>query len=403
MRRLAVGSLGPGQVLARALYNERGDVLLNAGVRVSERFLQLLQGRGVSTVLVRDEGEDDVPPEDIVSERVRVAALGNVHKVFEVAARATADLQGKSPSQVVAALQQPGSKKASPADAAHYERLFRSVETIVDEVLTADTLPGLSSLKSHDNYTFCHSVDVSITALLLGKKLFLSRDQLKTLGMGCILHDLGKTIIDLSILNKPGKLTDEEFASIKAHPTIGFELLKAQMPGDVLPKHVALQHHERQDGSGYPRGLQGLNKVARDSKDLMQTGHMLLLAEIAAVADVYDALASDRSYRPGLAAEKIVEVMRAMRGTHLNAEVLDTFLSVMPHYPVGVDCVVTAGRYQGCRGVVVATNKDAMDRPRIRLTTDARGIRLSTPEEVDLLQTPDTTITCVLEEALVAA
>jgi putative nucleotidyltransferase with HDIG domain len=398
MRRLAVSQLAAGQVLARAIYNERGDILLNQGVEVTSRFIGLLQARGVSTVLVREPGEEDVLPEDIVSERVRVAALSNVHKVFEVAAKATADLQGKSVNQVIGVLQQPGAKKVSLAEAAQYERLYRSVETIVDEVLVADTLPGLTSLKTYDNYTFCHSVDVAVTAMLLGKKLFLSREQLKILGTGCILHDIGKSAIPIEVLNKPGKLTDEEFEKIKAHPTLGFELLRAQMPDDVLPKHVAFQHHERQDGSGYPRRLSGTNKVARDEKDKYEGGRMLLLAEIAAVADVYDALASDRPYRAGLPAEKIVSIMMDMRETHLNAEVLDTFLHVLPRYPAGIDLAVTEGRYQGFRGIVLATNKRSVDRPLIRLTRDSRGIRLSPPLELDMVEQRDIQITCVVEE-----
>jgi hypothetical protein len=114
---------------------------------------------------------------------------------------------------------------------------------------------------------------------------------------------------------------------------------------------------------------------------------------------VYDALASDRPYRTGLPAEKIVTIMQAMRGTHFNAEVLDTFLDVFPRYPAGVDLVVTSGPYEGFRGVVLATNKRAVDRPRVRLTHDPRGSRLAMPVELDLIREPETSITCVVEDA----
>lgn len=402
MRRLLVHNIAPGQVLARAIYNERGDILLNAGVPVTDRFIRLLDARGVQTVLVREPDEEDVEPEDIVSERVRVAALSNVHKIYEVASKATADLQGKSPDQVVRLLQQP-SAVGSSGEAVLYEQLYRSVESIIDEVMTADNLPGLNSLKSYDNYTFCHSVDVAITALLLGKKLFFSRDQLKALGVGCILHDIGKIFVNHDVLVKTGKLSDDEFEMMKKHPTLGYELLRNQMKGDALPKHVALQHHERQDGTGYPRGLHGGNRVARDARARFDTGRMVLIAEVAAVADVYDALASDRPYRAGLPPEKIVGIMQDMRETHLNAEVLDTFLSVFPQYPAGVDLVVTGGRYEGFRGVVLATNKRATDRPRIRLTVDGRGARLSAPLELDLSEEGETTISCMVEEVAVPA
>jgi HD-GYP domain-containing protein (c-di-GMP phosphodiesterase class II) len=403
VRRILVRDLLAGLILARPIYNERGDVLLNSGVEINDRFIGLLRTRGVASVMVREPGEEDVEPEDIVSERVRVAALSNVHKIYEVAAKATADLQGKTAPQIASALQQ-SNHKPSATDAALYEQLFHSVEGIVDEVLNADTLPGLNTLKSFDNYTFCHSVDVAVTALLLGKKLFLSRDQLKALGAGCILHDIGKTFIDHGVLTKPGKLSEAEYALICTHPQLGYDFLRANMPGDqVLPKHVALQHHEHQNGGGYPRGLRGTNKVAREQRDRSDPNRIMLLGEIAAVADVYDALASDRPYRAGLPAEKIVGIMQDMRGRHLNTEVLDAFFDVFPRYPAGVDLVVTAGRYQGFRGVVLATNRRAVDRPRIRLTRDGRGVRLSVPLELDLTREPETAITCVVEEVPVSA
>ncbi|MGH2351070.1 MAG: HD-GYP domain-containing protein, partial [Chloroflexota bacterium] len=393
MRRVPIQYLAPGQILARPLYNERGDILLNSGVELTERFIRLLGGHGVASVFVRQPGDqEDVEPEDIVTERVRVAALANVRKVFEVAAKATAGLRGRSAQQVLDALQQPGNHP-SQAEAADYEQLFRSVESIVDEVLNAYALPGLSTLKSYDNYTFCHSVDVAVTALLLGKKLHLPRERLKALGVGCILHDVGKSAVPQHVLNKPGKLTDDEYALVKKHPTVGYELLRAQLPDQVLPKHIALQHHERQDGGGYPRALRGANKVAREIQDRFETGRMMLLAEIAAVADVYDALASDRPYRAGMPAEQIADIMQDMRGRHLNAEVLDIFLSVFPRYPVGLDMVATGGPYAGFRGIVLASNRRAADRPMVRLVYDRRGARLSPPLEIDLTREPDTTIT----------
>jgi HD-GYP domain-containing protein (c-di-GMP phosphodiesterase class II) len=322
--------------------------------------------------------------------------------VFDVAAQATADLRGRSGDQIAQALRQTGDT-SSRAETALYEQLFRSVERIVDEVLSADTLPGLTSLKSYDNYTFCHSVDVAIAALLLGQKLYLPHDRLKALGIGCVLHDIGKMAVPQDVLNKPGRLTEQEFSVVRQHPSIGYELVKAQMPDDILPKYVVLQHHERQDGAGYPHGLHGINTVLRDTRGRYESDRMLLLPEIAAVADVYDALSSDRPYRPGMAPEQIASIMRDMRAKHLNSEVLDIFLSITPRYPVGLDMVVTGGRYQGFRGVVVANNERNLDRPMVRLLVDRRGARLSPALEVSLAEEPDATISCVLEDTALAA
>lgn len=395
MRRLAVSDLTPGLILARPLSNPRGDVLLHAGVELTGRYIEALASRGVSAVFVRDPDEDAIEQEDIVSERVRAAALSNIHRIFEFAATAMADLQGASPERFMRGLNDPR-RRPSAAEAVQFQVLYRTVEALLDEVLNADTLTGLNSLKSHDNYTFCHSVDVAITALFLGKKLFLPRSQLKALGAGCLLHDIGKSFVDQGLLVKPGKLTDAELGLIRQHPKLGYEYLR-QRTSDILPKHVAYQHHEQQNGRGYPRGLTGANKVNRDSRELAEVGRIALLAEIAAVADVFDALASDRPYRAGLPPENVVRIMQQMRGSHLNAEVLDAFCNVLPHYPVGLDLVVTAGRYEGFHGIVLATNRRAVDRPTIRLTRDARGARLSPPLELDLAREPDTFISCVLE------
>jgi HD-GYP domain-containing protein (c-di-GMP phosphodiesterase class II) len=394
VRRVTVDQLRPDQLLGRRIYNERGDILLEAGVSLTPAYISLLKEHGVSVVYVRELGDDDVEPVDIVSEHVRTTAIGLVHRFFEVAAQATADLQGKDADDVMRGLQDGG----SAATAAAYDDLYQGIQDIVDEIMRADTLPGLTSLKTYDNYTFCHSVDVAFAALLLGKKLFLPRDQLKTLGVGCLVHDIGKIFIERQVVTKPGKLSPEEYALIQQHPTLGYELLRKQFGGDVLPKHVAFQHHEHQDGSGYPRQLHGPNRIARDDRARYTGDQIMLVAEIAAVADVYDALASDRPYRAGLPAEQIVGIMRGMRATHLNAEVLDTFLSVLPRYPVGVDCLVTAGHYQGARGVVLQTHRRSLDQPTIRLVFDPAGARLSPPIEIDLGDDPTTTITCLLPD-----
>src|SRR5207248_9711826 len=107
---------------------------------------------------------------------------------------------------------------------------------------------------------------------------------------------------------------------------------------EFLANHVAYQHHEKQDGSGYPRGMRGVNRIARD---VVRGDRMLLIAEIAAVADVYDALSSDRPYRPGMTPEQIVETIRQMAGPHLNREIVQQVLAILPVFPVGLEVRIT--------------------------------------------------------------
>ena len=179
---------------------------------------------------------------------------------------------------------------------------------------------------------------------------------------------------------------------MQAHPTFGFDLLHAIQPNDVLVNQVALQHHERQDGHGYPRGLTGNNRVSRPK--FGNEGRILLIAEIASVADVYDALASDRPYRGALAPEVVVETLQAMSGTYLNSELLEVFLSAVPLFPVGMTVRVTSGRLVGASGVVAKVNRWALDRPVVRLTRDAANRRIKA--DLDLSGSEDVAIESVL-------
>jgi len=143
------------------------------------------------------------------------------------------------------------------------ERLYSDVEALISAILGSDTLAGLETLRSHNEYTFQHSVDVAVIGALLGTRMGLPAPRLRDLALGCRLHDLGKLSIDAAILDKPGKLTAEEFAAVKEHPRMGLELIRRMPVHSLLPAHVAYQHHEHQRGGGYPQALVGDNRIGR--------------------------------------------------------------------------------------------------------------------------------------------
>lgn len=393
MRRVAVSTLTPGAMLGRTLYNERGDQLLKKGAVLTDRYIDILREKGYLFVHVVDEDTADIDVEDIVSEHVRATATKSIYRFLEVIDRAAEDLRDENPDDLAAALGSPGFRRLARAETV-CEQLYGVVESIIDEVLDAPVLTGVSAIKTHDNYTFCHSVDVTITAIMIGKRFYFDRAALRQLALGCIMHDAGKIFIDLAILNKPGKLEPEEYELIKQHPTLGYQLLKSIQKDEFLANYVAYQHHERQDGLGYPRSLRGTNRISRDR--LAGDGRMLFIAEIAAVADVYDALGSDRPYRAGMPPDRIVQTLRGMTGTHLNREILNHFLTILPVFPVGIDVQVRFGRYRGYRGIVARLNQRAMDRPIVRLLYDDRHRRIK-PIEVDLLKERDVQIAAILD------
>lgn len=408
-----LSSVRPGNVLARAVFTERGDVLLAEGTVLSEGYIEALRNRGFFTVHVEDGLSDDVRPNDIVSAQVRASTAVHVAKMFEIVALTAGvspgggtergatgggatPMAGRGRSSGRAAhqlgdriLQLPGEGMSM------LEALYRDIERIMAEILDADAVASLESLKTHSDYTFEHSVEVAIVAIMLGKNLGLPDGQIRELALGALLHDIGKIYIDPAIINKPGRLTPDEFDEIKKHPLLGFELVRRLPLFSTLPAHVAYQHHEKQDGSGYPRQLIGNNRILRLEADRLRPTRILLIAEIAAVADVFCALASARPYKPAFPLDQVAVMLRQLAGAHLNHDVVSALLSTVPMYAIGHWIEVVTGPYRGWRGVVTSVDPAALHLPQVRLHLDARRNEVATPVEADLRQHADWKLVCL--------
>ena len=389
MYRRHISQLKPGQVVAKSIYTERGDVLLGAGTSLNPFFISRLAERGVISVFLEDGLGDDVVPNDIVSEELRASTVTHLARAFDVIssmAQSTRENNPERPRTVSDLVYRLDERPLDlpPQGVDSLQALYRDIESLMNEILESNTISSLESLKTHNDYTFQHSVDVAVLGILLGRTAGLPRDQLRELALGCLLHDLGKMYIDEAILDKPGRLTPEEFDEIKKHPQMGFELIRRMPVFSILPAHVAYQHHERQDGSGYPRGLVSTNVIARTLAERMNSQRMLLIAEIAAVADVYSALTSDRPYRPAMPLDKVHQLVLEMSGPHLNAEVVRLLTRTIPMFPVGHWVEVVTGKYRGWRGIVAELAPEAINLPTIRLLLDDRGDRVPSPVDLDL-------------------
>lgn len=184
-----------------------------------------------------------------------------------------------------------------------------------------DTLFALSMLKDYDNYTFTHSVNVSVIALAVGRACGLNEEELRTLGLGALLHDLGKLKVAVEIITKPGKLTAEEFEEIKKHPETGAELVE-QMEG-IMPEVIDIVrgHHLRFDRNGYPEQARGKTMGA--------------MIDMTAIADTYDALTTLRSYQRPMTPRKATEKLKELKGSFLHPEIVEKFITSLGPYPVG--------------------------------------------------------------------
>ncbi len=211
----------------------------------------------------------------------------------------------------------------------------KASEALVDDVIASavrnpDALIALSKLRRHDAYTFTHGVNVSVLAVAFGAVLGLEPDALRELGMAGLFHDLGKTGVPDAILNKPGRLTPDEFRKVKAHPELGRQLLEGRGVSEGVLLGV-VEHHEKFDGSGYPKGLAG--------EDIHQWGRIL------GVADVYDALTSRRSYKDAMLPTRALGVLYGMCDLDFQSVLVERFIKFMGPYPVGSFVRLATGEY----------------------------------------------------------
>jgi HD-GYP domain-containing protein (c-di-GMP phosphodiesterase class II) len=207
----------------------------------------------------------------------------------------------------------------------------KGISEIVNLILKEElTLHYLLSITSHDHYTYTHSVSVGVLGVALAKSLFKDAKyhDIHALGAGFFLHDLGKVGIDINIINKPGKLTDEEMNEMRRHPPLGFKLLLDTRQLTDECRIIVMQHHERVDGTGYPKGLRG--------------NDIHVYARICAIADVYDALTSDRPYRKKMAPFVALKLMREEMMHHFQRDFFEQFVRLFKP-PEGM-------RAEGCRG-----------------------------------------------------
>ncbi len=225
---------------------------------------------------------------------------------------------------------------------------------------------SIARLKTSDDYTYMHSVAVCALMIVLARQLDLPPQQVREAGYAGLLHDIGKMAIPAPILNKPGRLTDREFAEVREHPARGLELLKAGGVDDPVVLDVCLHHHEKVDGTGYPHRLRG--------EDIS------LFAKMGAVCDVYDAITSDRPYKRGWDPAEAVHKMAEWSAGHFDKTVFQAFVKSIGIYPVGSLVRLTTGRL----GVVVDPGRQSLTCPQVKVFySTASGMRMA-PETVDL-------------------
>ena len=252
------------------------------------------------------------------------------------------------------------------------KELDNVVDQLIDTISSANADVHISDLKSYDEYTYHHSLSVAVLAIAIGKGMGFGSDMLKKLGQAAILHDIGKLLVPIEIINKPGKLTDKEFAIAQQHAIEGGNYFRNASIGDTELWTAIAYHHEKINGRGYPRGLRG--------------EEIPLLSRIISVADVYDALTSYRSYRKPMLPAHAAEIIMGEVSQSFFYEVVSVFLESIKMYPINTVLELSNKR----RGVVV-DNTNSM-RPVLQMLDDGSTLDLLGSDNLSLM------ITVVMEE-----
>jgi HD-GYP domain-containing protein (c-di-GMP phosphodiesterase class II) len=241
------------------------------------------------------------------------------------------------------------------------------VENITASILrNASALLGLSVIKNKDDYTFLHSVSVCTLLVAFCRSRKMDADTIYQAGIGGLLHDTGKALVPDEILNKPGRLTDEEFDIVRRHPKDGYDILCRTSGIGAIPLDITLHHHERRDGTGYPDRQGG--------QDISE------LAQMAAIVDVYDAITADRCYHKGMPAAEALRKMYEWSKFHFNPALTQEFMRCVGIYPVGTLVLLESGRL----GVVVEPHETSLLMPKVNVFYSTKSQTYIKPETVDL-------------------
>ena len=277
-----------------------------------------------------------------------------------------AKICAKGKEAVVSMFQEARMGKAIEAEAA-----APLVEEISNSVMrNPGALISLARLKTADDYTFMHSVAVCALMIALARQLGLDEQQTRDAGMAGLLHDLGKAMIPLEVLNKPGKLTDEEFALVKTHPAEGYKLLLEGNAISETTRDVCQHHHEKIDGSGYPKGL--------------NSETMSLFAKMGAVCDVYDAVTSNRPYKAGWDPAESIKRMAEWKG-HFDPADFQAFVKSLGIYPIGSLVRLESGKL----GVVTEQGEHSLLKPKVKVFFSTKSQAYIKPEIIDLARSPE--------------
>lgn len=354
MRMLPLEYIQEGMKVGKSIYGLNGEVLIAAGVSLTSYYLKRLKDLSIVAAYIEDEETNGIEIEDVITERTRLEAI-------KVTKETMTNIKFNSQVDI--------------------SRVNEIVNNIIEELLTnKNVLINFIEIRALTDHTFSHSVNVAVLSIITGISLRFDHEKLINLALGALFHDIGKTLIPDNILMKKGSLTPEEEAILETHPKLGFDILRKLSHFNLISAHVALQHHERYDGTGFPRGIK--------EKEISE------LARVVSVCDLYDRMTTYQNGQPHYQPFQAIELLIANSGRFFDQEIVKAFLGIIATFPIGIKVTLNTGDM----GIVVESHKEHPTRPIVRILYNEVGQKVEPPYDIDLIYNPEICVIRVAEE-----
>jgi len=366
MRLCAVKDLEDGMILGKSLYEMNGKLLLAAGYRITNEMKGRIVSKQYEHVYIMEEGTEDVIPEDVISEEIKMYAKGKLaEKIDEL--EKMGEFRHLSSVQARDLINKGYLKKVN---------ITYGMKSIIDEILKDISAAGapfldMVMIKSESTYFLDHAVNSTVLAILLGKQFHYTKEELRHLALGTFLHDIGKIVLkQLRDSGKPELVAD----MYKEHPTFGYLILtNSRSSISPMETQVVNQHHEYQNGKGFPIGLTGTNQPPVKLSVSDGKKHIFRFAEVCCVANAFDNLVFNPLSEKKISQAEALTIMINNSETIYNRSIVHNLLKIVPHYPIG-----TMVRIQnivdpqliGCLGVIARNNEKNLHRPVIIVIRD---------------------------------
>ncbi|MBM7562694.1 HD domain-containing phosphohydrolase [Fusibacter tunisiensis] len=333
MRLKGLESIREGDVLAKPVYDDKCQLLLAKDAVLTESYIHRLSQANVQCVYIEDELSQGLEFENVIPDTLKIKSINTIKQAFKTLSE----------------------RKSATYTVGNIDAIKDVIESLMSAIYAnKDTLFCMTELMGTDMYTYNHSAEVAILSMMVAKSMGFNNLFIEKIGMGALLHDIGKMKIDSSIVHKNSELTEDEYEEMKKHPQLGYDLMKEIYNISPISRQIILLHHEKLNGVGYPLGL--------------EESDIPVHVRVVTICDIFNAITSSRSYKKKMNADEALEVLRVESVYELDREIYHHLMKVANIYPAGTLVELSNGQL----AIVVKENKEAQTRPVVQIVKSGK-------------------------------